>query len=109
MRKLLLLSVVVGCTTGSNDRKAVAPTGAAGKVTPDEPPPPAYELKGDLAELQKKGYLRVLIPAQGEKLQRDGNPNAAEQSLAKALAKKLGMKPVFIEIADRNELFKELE
>jgi membrane-bound lytic murein transglycosylase F len=75
----------------------------------DEAPPPAYVLKGDLPELQKKGYLRVLVLAQGERLQRAGNPNAAEHTLAKKVARELGLKPVFIEVATYDDLFKELD
>jgi membrane-bound lytic murein transglycosylase F len=87
---------------------AAVDAGAAAKKG-DEAAPPEYVLKGDLPELQKKGYLRVLVPAQGERLQRAGNPNAVEHTLAKKAAEKLGLKAVFVEVASYDDLFKELD
>jgi membrane-bound lytic murein transglycosylase F len=66
-------------------------------------------LKGDLPAILKKGQLRILVPAQGDKLHRGGNPNGAEQALATPFAQKLGLTPVFVEMADRNDPFKELD
>jgi len=100
MTRSTLLRAVVGCLLW-------IPFNAAAEEPAESPPD--YVLKGDLPEIAKKGWLRILIPAQGEKLQRAGNPNAAEQALAAKFAAKLGLKPVFLELRDRNDLFKELD
>jgi membrane-bound lytic murein transglycosylase F len=64
--------------------------------------------KGDLPALQKRGTLRILVPASTPRLQRRASPMSAERVLAERFALKLGLKPVFIELAD-HQLFSQLD
>jgi membrane-bound lytic murein transglycosylase MltF len=65
---------------------------------------PAYTLSGDLSEIRAKGVIRFLVHGEADYLPRNGDPKAAEQTLARELAQNLGLTPVFIPVAEQEDL-----
>src|SRR5262245_48799066 len=83
----------------------VAAHGAHGQ----SPAPPArYTLKGDLADIKSKGALRILFHGEADHLPRSGDPRVAERGIAEDLAARLGVTPVFISVAEQDDLITEL-
>jgi membrane-bound lytic murein transglycosylase F len=74
----------------------------------DAPSSPVYVVKGDLAEIKSKGTIRFLVHGEPDFLPRAGDPRAAERALAEELANKLGLKPVFVPVAEQDDLITEL-
>jgi len=71
--------------------------------------PAPYTLKGDLADIKSKGTLRILFHGAADYLPRDGDPRAAERALAEDLATRLGLTPVFVSVAEQDDLITELD
>jgi membrane-bound lytic murein transglycosylase F len=78
------------------------------KVAAQEEPSPSYTLSGDLSEIRAKGSIRFLVHGEADHLPRGGDPRAAEQALARELAKNLGLTPVFVPVAGQSDLIAEL-
>src|SRR5262249_34328892 len=72
-------------------------------------PSSPYVATGDLKDIQTRGWIRVLVPERGEKLQRDGDPDAAEQALVLRVAEKIGVKTKFIPVETLTQMFEDLE
>ena len=70
----------------------------------DAPASSPYVLKGDLAEIKSKGVIRFLVHGEADYLPRAGDPRAAERALAEDLARKLGFTPVFVPVAEQDDL-----
>jgi membrane-bound lytic murein transglycosylase F len=70
--------------------------------------PAPYTLKGDLADIKRKGFLRILFHGEADHLPRNGDPRAAERALAEELAARLGVTPTFISVAEQDDLITEL-
>jgi ABC-type amino acid transport substrate-binding protein len=64
---------------------------------PDDPPP--YILTGDLAEIRKKGIIRLLVTTP-DHLARAGDPKIDEE----AFARKLNLRAVSVVVSDRSAL-----
>ena len=65
-------------------------------------------LKGDLADIIGKGFLRILFHGEPDYLPRAGDPRAEERALAEELASRLGVTPVFVSVAEQDDLIGEL-
>jgi len=74
----------------------------------DAPPDEFYVLKGDYGEITAKGAIRFLVHAAADYLLRSGDPRAAERELAEQLANRLGLKAVFISVAEQDDLITQL-
>jgi peptidoglycan lytic transglycosylase F len=77
-------------------------------ATEDEHTSPAYTLTGDLPEIKQKGIIRFLVHGEVDHLSRGGDPRVIEQELARDFAKKLGLKPLFVPVAEPDDLISEL-
>jgi membrane-bound lytic murein transglycosylase F len=71
-------------------------------------PPPSYLLTGDLPEIQKKGFLRFLVPGSVDHLPRAQDPRAIERQVAVDIASRLGLQPVFVPVAESDHYWSEL-
>lgn len=72
---------------------------------------PSYVETGDLAELKKRGLLRVLVPFSSEYesyLPRQGFPLHYESAILEKFAKNLGLKAVFLYVDTRDQMIPEL-
>src|SRR5262245_49879121 len=99
---LLVAGLAVTLALAPNPRvRAQAP------ATPQSPPAP-YTLKGDLGEIQGKGFIRFLYHGEPDYLPRAGDPHAEERSLAEELASRLGLRAVFVSVAEQEDLVGEL-
>ena len=67
-----------------------------------------YVLKGDLAEIRRKGSIRFLVHGEADYLPRAGDPRAAERALAEQLANHLGVKTIFVSVAEQDDLIHQL-
>jgi membrane-bound lytic murein transglycosylase F len=67
-----------------------------------------YVSKGDYSEILKKGSIRFLVHGEADYLPRRGDPRAAERSLAEQLASRLGVKAVFVSVAEQSDLIEQL-
>ena len=67
-----------------------------------------YVLRGDLSEIKSKGTIRFLVHGEADYLPRAGDPRAAERSLAEDFAARLGLSPVFVSVAEQDDLVSEL-
>ena len=67
-----------------------------------------YVLRGDLSEIKSKGSIRFLVHGEADYLPRDGDPRAAERALAEDFANRLGLKPIFVSVAEQDDLVSEL-
>ena len=67
-----------------------------------------YTLQGDLSEIKSKGSIRFLVHGAADYLPRAGDPRAAERALAEDLANRLGLTPVFVSVAEQDDLIAEL-
>jgi membrane-bound lytic murein transglycosylase F len=74
----------------------------------DAPPADLYVLKGDYGEISRKGMIRFLVHGGADYLPRSGDPRAAERALAEQLANRLGVKAVFISVAEQDDLIGQL-
>ena len=74
----------------------------------DAPSSSSYVLQGDLPEIARKGTIRFLVHGEADHLPRAGDPRAAERTLAEDLAERLGVTPVFISVAEQDDLISEL-
>ena len=77
-------------------------------ATADEQATHSYVLSGDLPEIKEKGFIRFLVYGEAGYLARDGDPRVAEQALASEFAKKLGLEPLFVPVAEQEDLISEL-
>lgn len=77
-------------------------------VATEAPPAPSYVLKGDYQEIRNRGAIRFLVHGEADYLPRAGDPRAAERALAEELARSLGLEPIFIPVAEQDDLIKEL-
>jgi membrane-bound lytic murein transglycosylase F len=62
----------------------------------------------DLKDVVKTKQLRILVHGAQDYLPRRGDPRLAEQYLASELAKKLGVEPVIVPVAEQGQLIDEL-
>ncbi|HEX6801753.1 MAG TPA: transporter substrate-binding domain-containing protein [Candidatus Binatia bacterium] len=67
-----------------------------------------YVLKGDYGEIAGKGTIRFLVHGEADYLPRSGDPRTAEHALAEQLANRLGVKAVFISVAEQDDLVDQL-
>jgi ABC-type amino acid transport substrate-binding protein len=67
-----------------------------------------YVLKGDLAEIKSRGSIRFLVHGETDYLPRAGDPRAAERASAEELANRLGLQPVFVSVAEQDDLISQL-
>ena len=67
-----------------------------------------YVLKGDYKEITDKGTIRFLVHGGADYLPRAKDPRAAERALAEDLAKRLGVKAVFVSVAEQDDLIDQL-
>ena len=74
----------------------------------DAPQSPFYTLTGDLAAIKAKGAIRFLVHGEADYLPRAGDPRAAERALAEEFAARLGLSPVFVPVAEQDDLISEL-
>jgi peptidoglycan lytic transglycosylase F len=74
----------------------------------DAPAAGFYVLKGDYSEIASKGTIRFLFHGDADYLPRAGDPRAAERALAEQLANRLGVKAVFISVAEQDDLIDQL-
>jgi len=74
----------------------------------DSTSPSSYVLNGDLAAMKTKGSIRFLVHGEADYLTRDGDPRTAERALANEFAKKLGLTPIFVPVAEQDDLISEL-
>ncbi len=98
------LCLVTGC--GKKSDQPVLET-TPGDVTAEESaaPAPDYIETGDLAALQKRGYLRFLILRQDEQyLPRAGDPPNREVELAAGFCATIGVRPCAVFVDTRAEL-----
>jgi membrane-bound lytic murein transglycosylase F len=97
-------------TTATTTTTTVAPrthtTTGAGDQAGDALPP--YVLTGDLEELRVRGALRFLVPDLDEFLPRGYDPFREELQLARDLAARLGLRAVFVPVADGDALLPAL-
>lgn len=111
-----LYVVATACTNAappSEGGGAVAPLGSgeADKKASGKPEPatiPLYVLMGDEADIRAKGTIRFLVSGGADYLPRAGDPRTAERELARGLAEKLDLQPVFIPVESRDQLIAEL-
>jgi len=70
----------------------------------------AYIETGDLAQVRRRGKLRLLIPQrlQGDNLPRSGYPFAQSRELAEAFAKEMGLTPSIVYVDSRDDLIPRL-
>ena len=73
-----------------------------------DPAPELYVLKGDFREIIDKGTIRFLVHGGADYLPRNKDPRAAERALAEDLARRLGVKPVFVSVAEQDDLIDQL-
>ena len=83
---------------------AVIPTVRA-QTAPAQAP---YTLRGDLAEIKSKGAIRFLFHGEVDYLPRSGDPRLVERAAAADLANRLGLTPVFVSVAEQDDLIAEL-
>jgi membrane-bound lytic murein transglycosylase F len=83
-------------------------SGLNAPVNAAEAPAASYVLRGDLAEIKSKGFIRFLVHGEADYLPRDGDPRAAERALAEEFAIRLGLKPIFVSVAEQDDLVSEL-
>jgi membrane-bound lytic murein transglycosylase F len=93
----ITLAAIVSAVAGLSARIAVAAE------------PASYVLTGDLAEIQKKKTIRFLVPGSLDHLPREHDPRSAELALAEDFAKKLKLTPIFVPVAERDQMIAELE
>ena len=92
---LLLVLAMLACSSGTPE-PVVSTAG-------DEP------LAGDLADLRQRGSLRILMPLRDPtRLPRRGYALDLERGLAEALARRLGLEPEVVHVAERQQLFDAL-
>ena len=114
--RTLLLSLIIwiaGCArespraaeAGGKRPEPAAP--AAASLATETPPP--YIATGDWNDIQARGWIRILVPAEREKLQRDGDPDVAEQAFVLRVNQKLGVKTQFIEGSTLAQMFDDLD
>lgn len=113
---LALTASAVACTpnTASGPNTGGAASAPAQDQTrgpePDEPEVPEYVLLGDLDAITKQGTLRFIVSPPPDGIARDtAKLAAAERKLARRLARKLGVKPVFIEAEDLQTMWSLLD
>jgi membrane-bound lytic murein transglycosylase F len=104
---LFLLASVAACSSKDTATPSSQPTSPA-KVAP-APEAPPYVLSGDLEAMKKQGSVRFLVRSRGERLERNGDPSLTEIQLAKRFAAKLGLKAIFIEHGELDDMFKALD
>ncbi len=99
---LLVLLASFGCS------KKRGPDGDAGVADGAQSTPggAAYIEKGDLPDMRRHGKLRILTPLRNEDqlLVRRGFPPELEKKLAKHLAGRLGLEPVFVYVERYQDL-----
>jgi membrane-bound lytic murein transglycosylase F len=86
----------------------VSPAGAADETADSEQAAAPYELRGDLGDMHAKGSIRFLVHGEMDALPRSGDPRGAEQALARDFARKIGLTPLFVPVADQDDLIGEL-
>lgn len=79
-----------------------------GVTAAEAPSSSFYTLRGDLPEIQKKGSIRFLVHGEADYLPRAEDPRAAERALAEELANRLNLTPVFVSVAEQDDLVSEL-
>ncbi|WP_241759421.1 transporter substrate-binding domain-containing protein [Pyxidicoccus parkwayensis] len=83
--------------------RSEAPTPAAAPAEPTPPPEPPFT--GDLAELRKRGTLRVLVDgSEEEALPRQGMPQEQDRAWLERFAEKHGMRVELIPVASFDQL-----
>ena len=87
---------------------AVFTSGPNVLVNAADAPAASYVLRGDLSEIKSKGFIRFLVHGEADYLPRDGDPRAAERALAEEFAIRLGLKPIFVSVAEQDDLVSEL-
>lgn len=111
-----LIAMLAGCASAGSPGAATSADQVVGQTdrapraprlrwVQDEPPRPA----GDLAELRETGELRVLVHGLGSpSVPRLGSPRSVELARVEMLAKRLGLRPRLVAVAERNELLDAL-
>ena len=86
----------------------VSLAGCGEEPTP-EPAQPVFRETGDLPALRDKGYLRILTPPQSlGGLERRGFSVERDLTMARDMARSLGLKPMLVRIRDRSEMMAAL-
>ena len=75
-------------------------------ATADDDGGASYLEAGDLAQIQERGELRILLPRRGyfTRLPRSGATLDFERQMAESFAEQLGLEPVWVIVDSRNRL-----
>jgi membrane-bound lytic murein transglycosylase F len=97
----LCLTLGIACGDGGRSQHSTAPAEARDGVAGSD----TGLLRGDLAEIRRRGTLRILM-LRGNRgyLPRSGSPLDHERKLAQALAEDLGLKSEFVPVDSLEEL-----
>ncbi len=115
MGALALCALASGCPKDETSSSSATASTAGQRAQERAPAASSYVEKGDLAALQKRGALRVLVFGGGESfLPRQGTPESYERTLVERFAESLGgegaaLRAEFIRAAEYDELFRLLD
>jgi len=101
---LLFLMACPDSNAPSTTKSKTNPQAIVEKVKKN-PEPEAHIEQGDIAALQSRGKLRILVPKRRDSwLPREGHPQGIEQELAAQFARSIQLEPVLVYVKNFEEL-----